>query len=476
MKQSLQLKASQQLTLTPQLQQAIRLLQLSTLDLQQEIDTLLHDNPMLEREEVEPEDTPEREPLPVVSPSPDTPAPDQSELHTEDDNREARDTEMTDFSDWGGGSHSSDDYDPHANVAIEHTLREHLLAQVPEHALAHRDRALVTLLIEALDEDGYLPQSLEDVCADLPAELAIDPEELHVGLTLLQQFDPVGVASRTLAEFLGLQLSAQPQTPVYALTRLLVEQHLPLLAQRDYTRLKRALHCDDEALRAAIQLVGTLNPRPAAGFGRGATQYVAADVVVKKHAGSWGASLNLSVMPKLKVNTLYAGLLQQHREGGSGLTTQLQEAKWLIRNVQQRFETILRVSEAIVARQQAFFEIGELGMRPLVLREIADELGLHESTISRVTTQKYLLCPRGVFELKYFFGGSLETDAGGECSAMAIKARLRQMVAAEDPKKPLSDSALADMLDKEGIQVARRTVAKYREALHIPPVNQRKSI
>ena len=169
-------------------------------------------------------------------------------------------------------------------------------------------------------------------------------------------------------------------------------------------------------------------------------------------------------------------MLQQHREGGSGLTTQLQEAKWLIRNVQQRFETILRVSEAIVARQQAFFEIGELGMRPLVLREIADELGLHESTISRVTTQKYLLCPRGVFELKYFFGGSLETDAGGECSAMAIKARLRQMVAAEDPKKPLSDSALADMLDKEGIQVARRTVAKYREALHIPPVNQRKSI
>ena len=281
---------------------------------------------------------------------------------------------------------------------------------------------------------------------------------------------------RSLAESLTLQLAILPDSPVRTLAKVLINEHLSLLAHRDFNKLKRQLHCDDDMLKAVTLLVASLNPRPAAGFGRDNTQYIVADVMVHKGPEGWRAQLNPAAMPKLRVNSLYAHLLQHHREGGSQLTAQLQEAKWLIRNVQQRFDTILRVSEAIVARQQQFFELGEVGMRPLVLRDIADELGLHESTISRVTTQKFLLCPRGIFELKYFFGSALETDSGGECSATAIKARLRLLIGNEDPKKPLSDSALADMLGAEGIQVARRTVAKYREAMQIPPVNLRKSI
>lgn len=474
MKQSLQLKVSQQLTLTPQLQQSIRLLQLSTLDLQQEIENILHDNPMLERDEGQPDPLPGASDAPSNSDAPSEAAPEAQEASRDDDGP----TDSLELSDWsssGSGNHD-DDFDPHANMVAEKTLREHLLDQLAEHALPPRDRAVVTFLIEELDDDGYLGQSLEELAAHLPEELGVEADELQVGLRLLQQFEPAGVGARSLAESLSLQLNILPDTPVRALARVLVAEHLSLLAHRDFNKLKRQLHCDDEMLKAVTQLVASLNPRPAAGFGRDDTQYIVADVIVTKGAEGWRAQLNPAAMPKLRVNSLYAHLLQHHREGGSQLSAQLQEAKWLIRNVQQRFDTILRVSEAIVARQQQFFELGEVGMRPLVLRDIADELGLHESTISRVTTQKFLLCPRGIFELKYFFGSALETDSGGECSATAIKARLRQLIANEDPKKPLSDSALADMLGNEGIQVARRTVAKYREAMQIPPVNLRKSI
>lgn len=475
MKQSLQLKVSQQLTLTPQLQQSIRLLQLSTLDLQQEIENILHDNPMLERDEGQPDPLPNTADTPASSA--DTPGNDNNDTPepSRDDDGPADSLELSDWSSSGSGNHD-DDFDPHANMVAEKTLREHLLDQVAEHALQARDRAVVTFLIEELDDDGYLTQSLEELAAHLPEELGVDADELQVGLRLLQQFEPAGVGARSLAESLTLQLAILPDSPVRTLAKVLINEHLSLLAHRDFNKLKRQLHCDDDMLKAVTLLVASLNPRPAAGFGRDNTQYIVADVMVHKGLEGWRAQLNPAAMPKLRVNSLYAHLLQHHREGGSQLTAQLQEAKWLIRNVQQRFDTILRVSEAIVARQQQFFELGEVGMRPLVLRDIADELGLHESTISRVTTQKFLLCPRGIFELKYFFGSALETDSGGECSATAIKARLRLLIGNEDPKKPLSDSALADMLGAEGIQVARRTVAKYREAMQIPPVNLRKSI
>jgi RNA polymerase sigma-54 factor len=384
--------------------------------------------------------------------------------------------------DWGSGqsSHSGshdDDFDPLYNVPANPTLREHLLAQLGEIALPQRDQAVVQLLIEELDEDGYLPVQLDELAASLPAELEIDEEELSVGLTLLQQFDPPGVGARALPESLTLQLLQLPSTtPGHALALLIVDQYLPLLAARDYTRLKKQLGVNDTALREAQLLVASLNPRPAGGFGSQNTHYVTPDVTVRKRKGRWVADLNSGAVPHLRVNQMYARMLSENRQSPGDLSARLQEARWLVKNIQQRFDTILKVSEAIVERQQAFFEQGEVAMRPMILRDIADELGLHESTVSRVTTQKYLLCPRGLFELKYFFGSALETDNGQECSATAIKAHIRQLLDTENLAKPLSDSAIAEELARQGIQVARRTVAKYREAMQIPPVNQRKTL
>jgi RNA polymerase sigma-54 factor len=266
-------------------------------------------------------------------------------------------------------------------------------------------------------------------------------------------------------------------TPFRAEAIKVVSEHLPLLAARDFTRLKRLLRTDDEGVRAMRALVMRLNPRPGASFANSAANYVIPDVVVRKSRGQWVASLNEAAMPKLRLNRIYADILTRNREASNQqLAAQLQEAKWLIRNVAQRFETILRVSQAIVERQRRFFEHGEVAMRPMVLREIADMLGLHESTISRVTTQKYMLTPRGTYELKYFFGSHVATDTGGACSATAIRALIRQLIGAENPSAPLTDSRIADLLGDQGIVVARRTIAKYREALMIPPVNQRKAI
>lgn len=475
MKQTLQLKLSQHLTLTPQLQQSIRLLQLSTLELNQEIERFLSDNPMLERE-----DTPGGDEGSSPTPTNDHPqeAPERPESAAEDNSYDG--SELSDWSSDSGGSRKDDDDDSDYRdiQAATASLRDHLVDQLGLTPLSDRDRSLVRLLIEALDDDGYLTQDLEELHAMLPPELEVDPEELHIALHHLQHMDPPGVGARNPVECLELQLINLPATPVSELALAIVRKHLELLASRDSAKLKRLLRCTDEALRDAHNLIRTLNPRPGAAFGPADTRYVVPDVVVRKVRNQWVASLNGEAMPRLRINKVYADILQQHRSSSStaSLSSQLQEAKWLIKNVQQRFETILRVSQAIVDRQSGFFDHGDVAMRPLTLREIADQLGLHESTISRVTTQKYMATPRGVFELKYFFGSHVATEAGGACSATAIRALIKQLVGAEDTRKPLSDAKIAELLGQQGIVVARRTIAKYRESLNIPPVNLRKSI
>jgi RNA polymerase sigma-54 factor len=312
----------------------------------------------------------------------------------------------------------------------------------------------------------------------LPEELEVEPEELSIALQHLQHLEPTGVGARSLAECLTLQLNAlPPDTPYRAQAREIVGDHLDALAARDFTRLKRTLKCDDSCLRGVQKLILSLNPRPGRDFAVEETRFVIPDVIVRKVKGVWVASLNPGAMPKLKVNRLYADILQRNRGSNSQqITAQLQEAKWLIKNVQQRFDTILRVSQAIVDRQRNFLEHGEVAMRPLVLREIADTLGLHESTVSRVTTQKFMHTPRGIFELKYFFGSHVATEAGGSASSTAIRALIRQLVGAEDTRSPLSDGQISELLGQQGIVVARRTIAKYRESMQILPVNLRKTL
>ncbi len=464
MKQSLQLKLHQQLALTPQLQQSIRLLQLSTLELQQEIGQMLQDNPLLERVEGEAgEDY-----GPAEAPGADESPGDAGEVYAE--------------LAWGdravSGPAGEDEDEPGFQQAdaSQAGLRQHLLDQLLLMPLPGRDRDLVALLIDALDEDGYLTASLEELAAMLPADREYEPEELAVALKLLQSFDPVGVGARDLGECLRLQLDALPaDTPWLAQAKAVVLGHLKMLAEHEYGKLKKLLGiASDRDFQALRALITGLNPRPGARFAPASAQYVVPDVRVRKVGGRWSASLNPDAMPRLRINEMYAGILRQNREGG-GLAAQLQEARWLIKNVQQRFETILRVAQAIVERQRLFFEHGPVAMRPLVLREIAETLGLHESTVSRVTTQKYMLTPRGLYEFKYFFSSALDTEEGGAASSTAIKALVKQAIEAEDRAKPLSDSAISAMLGRQGYVVARRTVAKYREQMQIPPANQRKS-
>jgi RNA polymerase sigma-54 factor len=482
MKHSLQLKLSQQLTLTPQLQQSIRLLQLSTLELNQELETILQENPLLERYDLEEEEsarpTGEGYELPSTTSTPSETAevsatPSEAEPGIE---VESADTLWDDDIPGTSLRQDDDELDHPQMAASEETLREHLLWQLNLVKLSERDKTMVTLLIDALDDDGYLKQPLEDIAAMLPPELEVDPVELDTALKHLQNMDPIGVGARDLSECLALQIEALPQDVPARDLALTTVKHLDLLAARDFNKLKKVLQCSDEELREARALVTSLNPRPGAAYGGGDTRYIVHDVEVRKVKGRWVVRLNPEAMPKLRINRVYADILRRNRNASNKeLAGQLQEARWLIKNVQQRFDTILRVSQAIVDRQRHFFEHGDVAMRPLVLREIAEEVDLHESTVSRVTTQKYILTPRGIFELKYFFGSHVATDSGGACSATAIRALIKQLVGAEDPKRPLSDSQIADILSKQGIIVARRTIAKYRESLQIPPVNLRKS-
>ncbi len=492
MKQTLQLRISQHLALTPQLQQSIRLLQLSTLELHQELEQILTDNPLLERVD-DPLDNSVRlladgaiSPTSSINGSTaEAPAAetgssssDESEGGFEGGETASSGEGEWSFDDVARTSKAPEDDDARPQLeAHETTLREHLLEQMRVTVREKRDRALVELIIDALNDNGYLEESLEDIHARLPEELDIEIEELAIALRLLQSFDPAGVGARNASECLSLQIKRFPKVPMVTRRRALaiVENHLALFAQRDFNKLKKILDCDDEDLREAQYVIKSCNPHPGALFASDASDYVVPDVIVKKTKNGWQVNLNHDVMPRLRVNAMYANILKQSKGEGS-LTSQLQEAKWLIKNMRQRFDTILRVAQAIVDRQRNFFSHGAVAMRPLVLREIADTLGLHESTISRVTTQKYMLTPHGMFELKYFFGSHVATEAGGEASSTAIRALIKQLIGAEDPKNPFSDSKIADMLGEQGMVVARRTVAKYREALKIPPVNLRKSL
>jgi RNA polymerase sigma-54 factor len=478
MKHSLQLRLSQHLTLTPQLQQSIRLLQLSTLELNQELERILQENPLLEREDgilerpaamMSGTAASSAEPAPAAEAEPEEasePANESAEFSAVDDAPPAGYRDETE----------EGDYPQHAAEAP--TLRAHLLAQLSLTNLSGRDAQLVALLIHSLDEDGYLTQGLEELLATLPEELEVELDELQIALKHLQNFEPIGIGVRSPGECLALQLAALPHdTPHRGEALELVKNHIDLLATRDFTKLKKLLRCDDATLRAVQKLITGLNPRPGRGFSSEETRYVVPDVLVKKVKGVWTASLNPEAMPRLKINQLYADILSRNRNAGSQqLATQLQEAKWLIKNVQQRFDTILRVGQAIVDRQRHFFEHGEVAMRPLVLREIAEVVDLHESTVSRVTTQKFMRAPRGIYELKYFFGSHVTTEAGGAASSTAIRALIKQLVSAENPRKPLSDGQISEILSQQGINVARRTVAKYRESLQILPVNLRKTI
>lgn len=474
MKPTLQFRLSQHLTLTPQLQQSIRLLQLSTVELNQEIERLLQDNPILERDEGEAESPP-------ASAFGEAPAPEHEAAQSpaqEVESSVARGDEwQADLATQWRGAEDDEDGERSFVAPDTPTLRDHLYGQLSLTNLGERDRVLVGLLIDALDDDGYLTQSLEEIVALLPAEAEANIDELAIALRHLQNFEPAGVGARTPAECLGLQLRARGGGgPDERLALEIVQRHLELLAARDYGRLRALTGVGEDQLRSAQRVIQSLNPRPGAAYAKVEARYIVPDVIVRKSKGVWRASLNPDAMPKLRVNRLYAELAARQRNGRNSLASQLQEARWLIRNVQQRFETILRVTQAIVDRQRYFFEHGEVAMRPMVLREIADTLGLHESTISRVTTQKFMATPRGTFELKYFFGSHVATDTGGACSATAIRALIRQLVAAEDANAPLSDSRISQILGQQGIVVARRTIAKYRESLQIPPVGQRKRL
>lgn len=514
MKQGLSLRVSQHLALTPQLQQSIRLLQLSTLELGQEIQQMLDDNPFLE---VQAEDLPD-EYGPAAS---DARTPEEAEAgyeapptaaaesaassdaepaeYAEDaaPNWEGDGTTETvpDDGEWGGEApaarRNNDDEEVDATELARgnESLQSWLHRQALALRLSEEDRVALRYLIESLNDDGYLEESLEEIARGLaPGDLEQQEELVHrftVALRLLQNLDPPGVGARNLAECLMLQLrsmqEAKPGDEVCPIAIKVCQQPIDLLARRDVKRLAQLCGGSDTQVKSAIAMITRLEPKPGRRFVDVERNIVVPDVIVTQvgrgaRAG-FRVQLNPDVVPRLRVHDVYAGALKAHRgEGHQALQQRLQEARWFIKNIQQRFDTILRVSTAIVERQRNFFIHGELAMRPLVLREIADELGLHESTISRVTTAKYMATPFGTFELKYFFGSALGTETGGNASSTAVRALIKQFVAAEDAKKPLSDSQISEMLKEQGIECARRTVAKYREALRIAPANLRKEL
>ncbi len=501
MKQSLSLKLGQHLALTPQLQQSIKLLQLSTLEMNAELEQFLVDNPLLERDDSVPAgfamplnnlpESRDQSASSSIAESASEVKNDPGSQITERTGEDAWSTEDTRFSDElpirGKGDTGDADGDDggmerFGEPATE-TLREHLLRQLAQLRLSVRDRGLVAYLIESIDEEGYLRESDEELLEILPTELAIELDDLAMARGYLRMFEPAGVGARDIGDCVDQQLALLGKTskrapPGLELARTLARDDLAALAARDQGALKRKYRCTDAQLREAVALIRSTHPKPGAAFGHDQTRYVVADVIVKKVRGTWTVRLNQEALPRIRVNRLYADAVRRARNtaDASGLQGQLQEARWLIKNIQQRFDTIERVSQAIVERQRHFFDHGEVAMRPLVLREIADTLGLHESTISRVTTQKYMLTPSGLYELKYFFGSHVATDSGGAASSTAIRALIKQIVGGEDARAPLSDSTIAELLGKQGIVVARRTIAKYRESLKIDSVSQRRRV
>jgi RNA polymerase sigma-54 factor len=532
MKQGLSLRVSQHLALTPQLQQSIRLLQLSTLELSQEVEQMLDENPFLERtaEEAAREefgldaiDTPTpRDEAGEAAESDFSSAPASSTATTSTDTASPADSDgpaaeiaerepdwegdgtvdmAPDDSEWGSDAPArqnnlGDDGRADATelARSQESLQSFLHRQALSLRLNENDSAALRFLIESLNDDGYLEDSLPALASGLAGDDNDQFDDLvhhfQVALGLLQSLEPVGVGARDLGECLGIQLRAlaaedrdadEERAQVYKIAIAICKQPMELLARRDFKRLATLTRSNEELVRSALQIIARLEPKPGRRFVDVERNIVIPDVIVTKTGRGtnikFRVMLNPEVMPRLRVHDIYAGALKSHKgEGSQALSQRLQEARWFIKNIQQRFDTILRVSNAIVERQKSYFVHGELAMRPLVLREIADELGLHESTISRVTTAKYMSTPFGTVELKYFFGSALGTETGGNASSTAVRALIKQFVSSESIKKPLSDSQISEMLKEQGIECARRTVAKYREALRIAPANLRKAL
>jgi RNA polymerase sigma-54 factor len=473
MKQSLQLKLGQQLTLTPQLQMAIRLLQLPVLDLQAELREALEKNVMLEMDEDYGEAPARDEPAAQPEPEPETAEPPSGDERREDlpyaDTREMG---------MGGGGPPPDDADEQRDFADQRgtSLRDHLLAQLDLAMQDGRRKLIAMTLIDALDDDGYLHESLEAIRETLAPDVVADEDEIERVLACVQGFDPLGIGARNLSECLLLQLSPFARdTPGLDLARKTAAECLELLGDQDYAAMRRRLGCSAEELETAVALVRSLSPRPGASADTRPPEYVVPDVFVRRRDGRWEVEINPAIAPRLRVNSAYAGCLGRSGEY-STLRAQLQEARWLVKSLEIRNETLLRVARAIVRYQGEFLDHGEESMKPLVLREIAEQLELHESTVSRATTGKYMHTPRGVFEFRYFFSSHVSGTGGEEISSIAIRARIRKLIGEEDPEKPLSDSALAKMLVSEGIDVARRTVAKYRESMGFPSSNERRRV
>ena len=491
---SIELRTRQSLALTPRLQQSVRLLQLSSLEFQQELRTALDTNPFLEYDSSETEDVA----LATATsgedggalPATDTVAtaePDSvpAETGANDTLESAGQDDMPgDFSgDYSSRSSTrqngdSDSSDPAEWARSQPTLREQLHDSLRLYRLDDRDRAVARFIIEALDDDGYLRQELADLADSVDLEPELTEEELLVALRLVQSLDRPGLGARSLSECLSLQVNALPaDTPGREVARQIVEHHLERLARREQAELQKQIGCSAEELRVACALVRKLDPKPGNSYGRTEDNYVVPDVIVRQVRNKWVVAINPAVQPRARIHRMYAELFAQSAGASrSPLAQQLQEARWLIRNAQQRFDTIQRVAECIVAHQKAFFQYGEIALKPMVLRDVADELGLHESTISRATGNKYMATPRGIFEFKHFFPRELGTESGGTCSAAAVRALLKEMIAAENTRDPLSDVTLAQMLADQGVLVARRTVAKYRHLMKVPPAELRRQL
>ncbi|WHL79904.1 RNA polymerase factor sigma-54 [Escherichia coli] len=476
MKQGLQLRLSQQLAMTPQLQQAIRLLQLSTLELQQELQQALESNPLLEQidthEEIDTRETQDSETLDTAD------ALEQKEMPEELPLDASWDTIYTAGTPSGTSGDYIDDELPVYQGETTQTLQDYLMWQVELTPFSDTDRAIATSIVDAVDETGYLTVPLEDILESIGDE-EIDIDEVEAVLKRIQRFDPVGVAAKDLRDCLLIQLSQfDKTTPWLEEARLIISDHLDLLANHDFRTLMRVTRLKEDVLKEAVNLIQSLDPRPGQSIQTGEPEYVIPDVLVRKHNGHWTVEPNSDSIPRLQINQHYASMCNNARNDGDSqfIRSNLQDAKWLIKSLESRNDTLLRVSRCIVEQQQAFFEQGEEYMKPMVLADIAQAVEMHESTISRVTTQKYLHSPRGIFELKYFFSSHVNTEGGGEASSTAIRALVKKLIAAENPAKPLSDSKLTSLLSEQGIMVARRTVAKYRESLSIPPSNQRKQL
>ncbi|ENG28134.1 RNA polymerase factor sigma-54 [Escherichia coli] len=476
MKQGLQLRLSQQLAMTPQLQQAIRLLQLSTLELQQELQQALESNPLLEQidthEEIDTRETQDSETLDTAD------ALEQKEMPEELPLDASWDTIYTAGTPSGTSGDYIDDELPVYQGETTQTLQDYLMWQVELTPFSDTDRAIATSIVDAVDDTGYLTVPLEDILESMGDE-EIDIDEVEAVLKRIQRFDPVGVAAKDLRDCLLIQLSQfDKTTPWLEEARLIISDHLDLLANHDFRTLMRVTRLKEDVLKEAVNLIQSLDPRPGQSIQTGEPEYVIPDVLVRKHNGHWTVELNSDSIPRLQINQHYASMCNNARNDDDSqfIRSNLQDAKWLIKRLESRNDTLLRVSRCIVEQQQAFFEQGEEYMKPMVLADIAQAVEMHESTISRVTTQKYLHSPRGIFELKYFFSSHVNTEGGGEASSTAIRALVKKLIAAENPAKPLSDSKLTSLLSEQGIMVARRTVAKYRESLSIPPSNQRKQL